>query len=100
MTNIHILQQNLIEVQERINREIQFGEDTQRELLATVNLLRESLTHLEQQITLLFNERGASLSSALGHPARPQTVHVAASVPHDVLPPMDQVQGSKQEAAE
>jgi hypothetical protein len=68
MTNILHLHQNLIDIQERINREVQFGEDTQRELLKTVGLLKETTAMLEKQITTLFSDRRASLMATLGQP--------------------------------
>jgi len=76
MTNILHLHQNLIDIQERINREVQFGEDTQRELIKTVGLLKDTTRMLEQQITTLFSDRRASLMATLGQPNEgPMLVH-------------------------
>ena len=80
MSNILQAQQTLIDLQDRINREIQFGEDSHRELVGTIGLLRETLQHLETQLTRLFNERSASLSAALGQPGKPQTVSISTTV--------------------
>lgn len=80
MSNLLQLQQTLVDVQDRINREIQFGEDSHRELMSTIGLLRETIQHLETQITRLFNERSASLAAALGQPGRPQNVTINATV--------------------
>jgi hypothetical protein len=79
MSNLLQLQQTIVDVQDRINREIQFGEDSHRELVGTIGLLRETIQHLETQITRLFNERSASLSAALGQPGKAQTVNITAS---------------------
>lgn len=81
MSNILHMQQTILDIQERVNREIQFGEDTQRELLTTVRLMRDTLGHLENQINQLFNERAAALVSVIGHPSRPQTVDMTAEQP-------------------
>lgn len=77
MSNILQAQQSLIDLQERINREIQFGEDSCREMLATISLLKETVSHMETQVTRLFNERGVALTAMLGQPGRPQTVTFA-----------------------
>jgi hypothetical protein len=94
MSNILHLQQNLIDIQERINREIQFGEDTQRELVKTLGLVRESLEMLEKQITTLFSDRRASLAATLG---QPQEMTI---VGEDVLPSLDKVKRVTRQAAE
>ena len=74
MSNILHLQQNLIDIQERINREVQFGEDTARELLKTVSLLKETTAMLEKQIITLFQDRRASLMATLGQPQETMTL--------------------------
>lgn len=66
MTNFLQLQQDLMDVQNRINREIQFADDTQRQLVQGFNMLRENIMHMEQQVNLLFQDRTASLLTALG----------------------------------
>lgn len=76
MSNILALQQSILDMNERINREVQFGEDSLRELTATVGLMKETLGHLETQMTRLFNERNASLVAIIGHPAKPQTLTI------------------------
>jgi hypothetical protein len=76
MSNILQAQQTLIDLQDRINREIQFGEDSHRELVGTLGLLHETLKHLETQLNRMFNERGASLAAALGQPGKAQTVNI------------------------
>jgi hypothetical protein len=68
MSNILHLQQNLIDIQERINREVQFGEDTARELLKTVGLLKETTAMLEKQIVTVFSDRRDALMATLGQP--------------------------------
>lgn len=98
MSNILQMQQNLIDIQERINREIQFGEDSQRELLATVVLMRETLQHMETQINRLFHERNASLVAALGHPVKGQTVNMTAEA--ETLPALETVKKKRQPEAE
>jgi hypothetical protein len=78
MSNILHMQQNLIDIQERINREVTFGEDTARELLKTVSLLKETTAMLEKQIITLFQDRRASLMATLGQPQETMTlVHEA-----------------------
>lgn len=97
MSNILQLQKNVLDLNDRINREIQFGEDSQRELLATVALMGETLKHMESQITRMFNERNASLFAALGQPVRPQTVDMTTA--HEPLPPASTVVETETEVA-
>lgn len=78
MSNVLQIQQSLLDVQDRVNREIQFSEDTQRELLGTCDLLAETIAHLRGQIVRLHNERSASLSAVLGQPGKAQTVDMTA----------------------
>lgn len=80
MSNILALQQSILDMNERINREVQFGEDSLRELTSTIGLLKETIGHLETQMTRLFNERNASLVAIIGHPAKAQTI-VVESLP-------------------
>lgn len=97
MSNILQLQKTVLDLNDRINREIQFGEDNQRDLLATVALMRETLQHMESQITRLFNERNASLFAALGQPVRPQTVDMTTA--HEPLPAVNTVVENETEVA-
>jgi hypothetical protein len=94
MTNILQLQQDIITLNERVNREIQFGEDALRELTATVDLMAETLGHLKAQITRTFNDRNAGLLATIGQPVKPPTVDMT------ILPSIAEVKGVTAEAAE
>lgn len=79
MTNILQLQQDIISLNERVNREIQFGEDASRELVATIDLLTETVGHLRSQVIRVFNDRNASLLATVGQPVRAPMVDMTAT---------------------
>ena len=66
--NILKLQQDILDIQDRLTRELQFNADGERELLKTTELLGETLAHLQEQIRTLFRERATTLLTALGDP--------------------------------
>lgn len=74
MTNILQIQQDVAELHSRVTREIQFGADTERELLKTVDLMGETLDHLRDQISRLFKDRRTALEAAVGTPTNVEAI--------------------------
>lgn len=76
--NILKLQQDVLDIQDRLTRELQFNADGERELLKTTELLGETLVHLQEQIRTMFRDRSVTLRTALGEPSNATVIGVTA----------------------
>jgi len=78
MSTLHHLNIALIDVQDRLTRELQFSVDAEKQILEAFNTADEALHHLERTIRAAFGERSRALSATIGSgkPA-PETVEAA-----------------------
>ena len=77
MTTLHHLNLTLIDVQERIQRELQFTTDAEKQILDALTTVSEAVGHLDRSIKSAFSERTRALSAALGSgKATPETVEI------------------------
>ena len=75
MATIHHLSMALVDVQERLVKELQFTADAERQAEAAFDTVFESLHHLQETVKAGFAERRRALSAALGNPGpSPETI--------------------------
>lgn len=75
MTTLHHLNVTLIDVQERLNRELQFSVDAEKQIMDAFTTVDEALHQLERTIRAAFGERGRALSAAIGNgKPNPETI--------------------------
>lgn len=82
MTTLHHLNLALIDVQDRLTRELQFSVDAERQIMEAFHTADEALHQLERTIRSAFGERSRALSAAIGSgkPA-PETVEHETELP-------------------
>ena len=79
MSTLHHLNLALIDVQERLTRELQFSVDAEKQIMDAFHTVDEALHHLERTIRSAFGERSRALSSAIGSgKPSPETVELGA----------------------
>lgn len=82
MTTLHHLNLTLLDVQERIQRELQFTSDAEKQILDAVSTVVEAVGHLDRCIKAAFSERTRALSAALGSgKPTPETVDMIEAKP-------------------
>ena len=77
MSTLHHLNMALLDVQERVQRELQFSSDAEKLILDNMAMAMEALGNLDRSIRTAFNERNRALATMLGSgKPSPETVHV------------------------
>lgn len=80
MSTLHILDQALLEVRDRLQKELQFSVDAERNINAAMQLAVDAMGNLSQAITTAFAERHRALDLAIGH-GRPSPETIAHDEP-------------------
>lgn len=82
MTTLHHLNLALIDVHERLTRELQFSTDAERQIMEAFHTADDALHHLERTIKSAFGERSRALSAAIGSgKPSPETVEHEGELP-------------------
>lgn len=82
MSTLHILDQTLLEVRDRLQKELQFSVDAERNINAAMQLALDAMGNLTQSIATAFAERHRALDLAIGHGRpSPETVEHAPEPP-------------------
>lgn len=63
---IHNLQMLAVDLEQRITRELQFQEESQRQIAESFKLLREALDNVEKLMISAFVERNRALNATIG----------------------------------
>ena len=89
MSTLHHLNLALIDVHERLTRELQFSTDAERQIMDAFHTADVALHQLETAIRSAFSERGRALSAAIGtgKPA-PETVEHEGELPIKKVKPV------------
>lgn len=66
MSTLHTLNLALVDIEDRLTRELQFAHDAQKQVLGALGIVKEGLEHLERAIQSAFTERTRALSAAIG----------------------------------
>lgn len=66
MSTLHTLNIALADIEGRLQRELQFTLDAQRQITECFGVVHEALAQLERTITQAFTERTRSVSAAIG----------------------------------
>lgn len=75
MTTLHHLELAVIDMTERMRRELQFSSDARKQIRDSFLLLRDALDATEKAVSSALDERMLALSSAIGTGApSPETV--------------------------
>lgn len=78
MSNIHAMNLALVDMEERLQRELQFSADDMKQVRDGFGLVRESVDNLERIITNAMTARMRAMSSTIGNGApSPETIEVA-----------------------
>jgi len=82
MTTLHHLELAVIDMSERMRRELQFSSDARKQIRDSFIILRDALDATEKAVNSAFDERMMALSSAIGTGApSPETVDHALDAP-------------------
>lgn len=77
MSTLHHLNMALIDVQDRVQRELQFSADAEKLILDNLATVHEAFGNLDRSIRTAFGERNRALATMLGSgKPSPETVHV------------------------
>lgn len=75
MTTLHHMEMAVLDVRERLTKELQFSGDAERQIGQALDTVREAVEHLSTTIHNAFAERHRALALALGQPGpQPQTI--------------------------
>lgn len=80
MTTLHNLGLSLVDLQDRLQRELQFSSDSRNHVMNAMGTVREALDALDQAIQTAFDERMRALSAALGN-GKPSPETITSSEP-------------------
>ena len=83
MSTLHALEMAVIDMTERMQRELQFSSDAKKQVRDAFTLLRDALDNAEKAVSAALDERMRALSSAIGSgKPTPETVeHVPEPKP-------------------
>lgn len=77
MSTLHHLNMALLDVQERVQRELQFSSDAEKLIIDNLAVVHEAFGNLDRSIRTAFGERNRALATMLGSgKPSPETVHV------------------------
>ena len=75
MATLHHLDMALIDIRERLTKELQFSADSERQIKAAFVTVFEAVQHLDAVVMGAFAERRRALATALGNPGpSPETI--------------------------
>lgn len=75
MSTIHSMSLAIVDLEERLARELQFSHDAEKQILDSLAIVREGLEQLDRAIRSAFSERTRALSAAIGSgKPNPETV--------------------------
>jgi hypothetical protein len=75
MTTLHHLDVAIVDIRERLTRELQFSTDARRNIDQAFGVVTEALEALHRAIETALTERQRALSAALGNPGpNPETI--------------------------
>lgn len=66
MSTLHTLNLALVDIEDRLTRELQFSSDAEKQILDALTIVREGLQQLERGVRSAFQERTRALSAAIG----------------------------------
>lgn len=76
MTTLHHLDLALLDVRERLTKELQFSTDAERQICQALDTVSEALDHLTATIKNAYGERHRALAMTLGTPGpQPETIN-------------------------
>lgn len=79
MSTLHHLNMALLDVQERVQRELQFSSDAEKMIIDNLAVVHEAFGNLDRSIRTAFGERNRALATMLGSgKPSPETVNVEA----------------------
>lgn len=82
MATLHHLDMALIDIRERLTKELQFSADSERQIKSAFATAFESLHHVETVVMEAFSERRRALATALGNPGpQPETIDADGAEP-------------------
>lgn len=77
MSTLHHLNMALIDVQDRVQRELQFSADAEKLIIDNLATVHEAFGNLDRSIRTAFAERNRALATMIGTgKPSPETVHV------------------------
>lgn len=79
----------LIDLRERLTRELQFSAEAEAQITAALATVSEGLTHLDRTIRNAFAERNRALETALGSTAPAPAAALPVPAPEPVAMPED-----------
>jgi hypothetical protein len=88
MSTLHTMNLALVDIEARLSRELQFSADAEKQILDSLNTVREGLDQLDRSIRAAFTERTRALSAAIGTgKPQPETVdgHAEEALPQPKL---------------
>lgn len=75
MSTLHHLDVALLDIRERLSRELQFSTDAHRNITQAFDVAHEAMQSLHRAIDSAFSERHRALAAALGNPGpQPETI--------------------------
>ena len=81
MSTLKHLDMALVDLRERLSRELQFSHDAEAQITAALDTVSQGLEHLERSIRNAFAERNCALEAALGTSAPAQASALPVPVP-------------------
>jgi len=81
MSTLKHLDMALVDLRERLSRELQFSHDAEAQITAALDTVCQGLEHLERSIRNAFAERNRALEAALGTSAPAQASALPVPVP-------------------
>jgi len=66
MSTLHTLNLALVDIEDRLTRELQFSHDAEKQILGALAIVKDGLEQLERGIQAAFQERKRALSAAIG----------------------------------
>lgn len=82
MTTLHHLNMALIDVQDRVQRELQFSADAEKQIIDNLATVLEAFGNLDRSIRTAFGERNRALATMLGSgKPSPETVDMLEELP-------------------
>lgn len=80
MSTLHHIDMALVDIRDRLTKELQFSVDSERQVCQAIDTVSEAINQLERAVKSAFAERHRALASALGSPGpSPETIDASDS---------------------
>jgi hypothetical protein len=66
MSTLHSMNLALVDLEDRLMRELQFSHDAEKQILDALAIVKDGLEQLDRSIRAAFQERNRALSAAIG----------------------------------